>query len=119
VLRISSDGVSTFLPASGPPLGILEGADWSDETSVVRPGETLLLFTDGIVEARDGRAEPDTIRDDDEYGIEGLIKIARARNQDPPRRLIEAILADVDAHCSPLAPHDDCTMIALKYNGHD
>ena len=33
------------------------------------------------------------------------------------KQLIEAVLADVDEYCSPLAPHDDCTMIALRYLG--
>ena len=32
--------------------------------------------------------------------------------------IIESVLADVDRHCAPMTPHDDCTMIALKYNGH-
>jgi len=118
VLRISPDGVSTCLPASGPPVGILEGVDWKDEESVVVPGETLLLYTDGITEARDGSAEANSNREDDEYGIEGIERVARMQPDRSPRSLIEAVLADVDQHCSPQAPHDDCTMIALKYNGH-
>lgn len=118
IARISADGVSTCLPASGPPVGILEGVDWSDEESVVQPGETLLLYTDGITEARDGSADTENIREDDEYGFAGIERVARQRPERSPRSLIEAVLADVDQYCSPLAPHDDCTMIALKYNGH-
>lgn len=118
VARISADGVSTCLPASGPPVGILEGVDWSDEESVVHPGETLLLYTDGITEARDGSGDTESIREDDEYGFAGIERVARQRPERSPRSLIEAVLADVDQFCSPLAPHDDCTMIALKYNGH-
>lgn len=117
VLRISADRVSTLLPASGPPLGILEGVDWSDESATVEPGETLLLFTDGIVEARDGELENAGARDVQEYGLEGLEKVARRMYGRPPRDLVEAVLADVDRHCSPLVPHDDCTMIALRYHG--
>jgi phosphoserine phosphatase RsbU/P len=118
VLRISSDRVNTILPASGPPLGILSGMDWSDDEEIIRPGETLLLYTDGIAEAKqpDGRATDG--REDDEYGLEGLEKVARSRFEDGPQALIEAILDDVDSYCSPLAPHDDCTMISLRYHGH-
>jgi len=118
VLRISKDRLTTVLPASGPPLGILTGVDWSDEPLVVEPGETLLLFTDGIVEARNGEVEPSEDREDDEYGLEGLEMVARQRPERTPKSLIEAVLADVDRFCSPLAPHDDCTMIAMRYNGH-
>ena len=118
VLRISKDRVSTLLPASGPPLGILEGVDWSDESAKVEPGETLLLFTDGIVEARNGEVKVAGARDLDEYGLEGLEKVARFSPDRAPRDLIEAVLADVDRYCNPLVPHDDCTMIALRYHGH-
>jgi serine phosphatase RsbU (regulator of sigma subunit)/uncharacterized protein YbaR (Trm112 family) len=118
VLRISSDRVNTILPASGPPLGILPGLDWKDEEKVIRPGETILLYTDGIAEAKSPNGEITEGREDDEYGFVGLQKLARARFEDGPKALIEAILDDVDSYCSPLAPHDDCTMIALRYHGH-
>ncbi len=118
VLRISDDRVSTVLSASGPPLGILPGLEWRDEEMIIRPGETILLYTDGIAEAKrpDGMATGG--REDGEYGLEGLERVARARSKDGPQALIEAILDDVDSYCSPLAPHDDCTMIALRYHGH-
>jgi len=118
VLRISTDRVTTILPASGPPLGILPGLEWRDEEKIIRPGETLLLYTDGIAEAKDPDGKTTEGREDDEYGLEGLEKVARARFEDGPKALIEAILEDVDRYCSPLAPHDDCTMIALRYHGH-
>jgi len=119
VMRISAAGVKSELGASGPPLGILEGADWVDEETPVEPGETLLLYTDGIVEARAGTADPDVHRDEDEYGVEGLEMVAAPLWRSSPNELIEAVLADVDVFCSPRAAHDDCTMIALKYHGPD
>jgi serine phosphatase RsbU (regulator of sigma subunit)/pSer/pThr/pTyr-binding forkhead associated (FHA) protein len=118
MLRISGGRVSTWLPASGPPLGIVMEADWSDVETVLGAGETLLLYTDGITEARDGSAGPDARHEDEEYGTDGLCSAASGNAGRGPRELIEAILADVDEYCSPMAPHDDCTMIALKYNGH-
>jgi len=118
VLRISSEQAATILPASGPPLGILPGVEWRDEQEVVRPGETLLLYTDGIAEARKSDGEVTEGREDDEYGLEGLERVARDQFENGPQALIEAVLEDVDRYCSPLAPHDDCTMIALRYHGH-
>ncbi|HSL19415.1 MAG TPA: SpoIIE family protein phosphatase [Methylomirabilota bacterium] len=118
MLRIAGDRVSTFLPASGPPLGILAGADWRDESSVVAPGETLLLYTDGIVEARPGAAGRASDGAREEYGVEGLKRAILAADDRTPRGLIGAVLADVERFCRPSAPHDDCTMIALRVNGH-
>ena len=118
VLRISKERVNTILPASGPPLGILPGLDWKDDEIIIKPGETILLYTDGIAEAKSPNGEITEGREDDEYGFVGLQKLARARFEDGPQALIEAILDDVDRYCSPLAPHDDCTMISLRYHGH-
>jgi serine phosphatase RsbU (regulator of sigma subunit) len=117
LLRISERGVSTFLPASGPPIGILSGVDWSDEETVLQPGETLLMFTDGIVEARSGSvvvAEDEPPVEYDQGGLETLV----SQNLDlGPQELIEAVLSDVHRFTDPLPPHDDSTMIALRYNG--
>jgi sigma-B regulation protein RsbU (phosphoserine phosphatase) len=118
MLRISSGRVSSVLPASGPPLGILSGLGWKNETILIEPGETLLLYTDGIAEARSGAIEDSEETRPVEYGVEGLRDLVH-RGVDPaPRALIDAVLADVDHYCSPRAPHDDCTMIALRYHGH-
>jgi sigma-B regulation protein RsbU (phosphoserine phosphatase) len=117
VLRISRDGVSAFLPASGPPIGILPGVGWVDEETVIRPGETLLMYTDGIVEARSGAPGDADAEPPVEYGLEGLEAIAGRHADSAPKVLIEAVLKDVFRFASPRAPHDDCTMIALKYHG--
>ena len=117
MMRISGDEVTSVLEASGPPLGILSGADWQDESMTVEPGETLLLYTDGIAEARSGAAAASGTDELNEYGVAGLERVVRAVDDCSPRRLIEAVLADVDRYCSPRQPHDDCTMIGLRYYG--
>jgi sigma-B regulation protein RsbU (phosphoserine phosphatase) len=114
---VSNDSGGTMLDASGPPLGILPDATWKDERGVVAPGETMVLYTDGIVEARAGvtiaAGEGEVV----EYEIGNLVRTAKAHNRHGPQRMIEAIIRDVDRFCSPLTPHDDCTLIALRYNG--
>lgn len=118
VLRIRGADAEPSLEPSGPPLGILDGVDWRDDAAVLEPGEMLLLYTDGIVEAVDGSADTEVHKPENEYGVEGITRVVRAHPGASPRELIEAVLADVDEFCSPAAPHDDCTMIALKYHGH-
>jgi len=117
VLRISGDQASPIVPASGPPLGIVPDLKWSDDQTVLKPGETLLLYTDGIAEARKFDGKGDTEHEREEFGLAGIERVARQRPERGPRALIEAVLDDVDRFCSPMAPHDDCTMIALRYNG--
>lgn len=111
------DGVRFACDASGPPAGILTAQTYTDETLALEPGETVLLFTDGIAEARsiatlfEGAPEQAA----QEYGHEGLARVVSRLPGAHPRDLCAAIIADVSAFTAPLPPHDDCTMIALHY----
>ena len=78
----------------------------------------MVLYTDGIVEARAGVTMSFGESELVEYGVENLMEVAGTAAAGGPQRLIEAVIHDVDRYCSPVAPHDDCTLIALRYNGH-
>ena len=117
MLVISPTGVTTALDASGPPIGILPEISWEDVTMTINSGDTLLFYTDGIAEARASSDSVDVGTEPVEYGLEGLERVARAYQDCSPRELIDAVIGDVHRFCSPLAPHDDCTMIALRYLG--
>ncbi len=114
---VSADRSVTLLSASGPPIGILSNASWTDERAVVAPGDTMVFYTDGIVEARAGVTMSSGRSEVVEYGVDNLVEVARAAAAGGPQRLIEAVIHDVDRFCSPVAAHDDCTLIALRYNG--
>lgn len=73
-------------------------------------GETILLYTNGIVEAQ----LPETR---DEFGIEGLSRVVRDMYSYSPHELIDAVNEAVTRYCAPARPHDDCSMIALKRVG--
>jgi PAS domain S-box-containing protein len=55
-ITASDDGVRE-VGAQGPLLGAFPGARWQDSTLQLAPGSTLLAYTDGITEARDGEEE--------------------------------------------------------------
>ena len=108
-----------FGNASGPPTGIMPEAPWVESTWTVKPGDSLLLYTDGITEARSGRTQRGVGRltEPDEYGTEELCHFAKQLYGQPARKLVEGINRDVGEFCAPSMPHDDCTMIALRYLG--
>jgi sigma-B regulation protein RsbU (phosphoserine phosphatase) len=118
-MMVISDGrVENTLAASGPPIGVLPGITWNDVESSVSPGETLMFYTDGIVEARSGATRAPGTTTEGEFGMKRLERAVRERYPASPQKLVDAVIDEVNEYCAPMAPHDDCTMIALRYLAH-
>ena len=111
-----SNGVAkTIADASGPPVGVLKKPPWTDFSMTLSPGDLLVLYTDGIAEARSVSANPEPHMPLGEYGIEPIQRLLQANPTMSPSRLIATVNNDVLEHCKPSSPHDDCTLIALRY----
>lgn len=100
-------GQAMSILASGPPLGLFPTSRYNvQETRLVR-GETLLLYTDGVTEARD--------LFDSEYGLDRLKSLASARSHLRTNELVKACVDDVAVFSCGVPPFDDRTVMALKY----
>jgi len=119
MLVASEERVVNILEASGPPIGVLPDITWKDETATIKPGETLVFYTDGIVEARSGATRTPGTVPQGEFGMQRVERVVRERYPTSPRQLIDTIVGEVQDYCAPMSPHDDCTMIALRYNGNE
>ncbi len=114
-VRVSHTDIQEFGPASGPPIGVTPDAAWTDCETVLEPGETVLLYTDGIVEARGMHTRRDTARTSDEFGVRNLCRVAQGFSSESPKEMINGVMLSVQEYTAPAAPHDDCTMIAISY----
>jgi serine phosphatase RsbU (regulator of sigma subunit) len=110
--RLRGGAVDLLADASGPPVGIAAETSWHDEPFALAPGDRVLLYTDGFIEARAGGG-----RTAEAYGIERLHAAAAAAGATTPEGLVGALNEAVGAWCAPAAPHDDCTVIAFQYAG--
>jgi sigma-B regulation protein RsbU (phosphoserine phosphatase) len=70
-LVIRRDGSAFALASAGVPLGIFPDSTYAPETVRLHPGDVILAYTDGVVEALNPAGE--------EWGIEGLRRSVRAR----------------------------------------
>jgi phosphoserine phosphatase RsbU/P len=105
VLLASRDGVK-HLEATGLPLGMFTTSRYTVRRVRLEPQDSLLLYTDGISEARDGS--------DEEYGIGGLSRDTAGRHGWEPKALVAACLADVERHSSGRRQVDDQTLMVIQ-----
>ena len=98
------DGSVEPLVALGLPLGIDPGQEYDEVAAVLEPGASVILYTDGVVEARRGG---------ELYGVERLDALLSRRQHATAGDLAREILADCRAFGGgELA--DDCAIVILK-----
>jgi serine phosphatase RsbU (regulator of sigma subunit)/anti-sigma regulatory factor (Ser/Thr protein kinase) len=100
----TADGV-VELRARGMPLGLMPGMAYEEKEAVLQPGESVLLHSDGIVEAHDPER--------DMFGFPRLKDtVAEAPGG---QELIDRVLADLESFIGPGAEQeDDITMVTLQ-----
>ncbi|HEX6384675.1 MAG TPA: PP2C family protein-serine/threonine phosphatase, partial [Anaerolineae bacterium] len=96
------------LPLTALPLGLLEDEAWEQETMQIRPGDVLILYTDGLTEAEDEL--------EDYFGESRLATVAQA-NLDRPVEVIEnKIITAVYDFMDEAAQRDDITLMVVVRN---
>ncbi|HVT60448.1 MAG TPA: PP2C family protein-serine/threonine phosphatase [Thermoanaerobaculia bacterium] len=114
--HLAADGVITLLEAGGPVLGPLAEADYERGFVVVKPGDILVFYTDGIVESRGRESAGQPF---EEYGLERLVAVARAHRGQPAKAIVEAIFASVESFSQGVPPDDDRTAMVVIYPPED
>lgn len=105
-LVLRADGTADYLPTPGGLLvGILPEARFITATTVLSPGDTLLLYTDGLTEARTGRDRTEL------YGDDGLLAFATGHAGEPAHAVIQALTGLLDGFGDGL--DDDTALLAL------
>ncbi len=90
------------------PLAVLREAAFSRRKLRVRPGDRLVLVTDGVLEA----PSPDGVL----YGDDRLDRLLGERAGEPIEGLVEAIIESLRAYTGdPQLGHDDVTVLAVEF----
>lgn len=97
--------VSRLDEVGGLPLGIQSDTPYDDATVQLEPGQTLVLYTDGITEAMD--------QSDQMFGVEG-IEAALTVCSGEPDCVLNSIATALEAHTHSAKNADDQTLVAMK-----
>ena len=106
-LLVHTDGTSEELPLTGGiALGVMPGLEYKESSATMAPGETLVLYTDGVSEAMNSAGE--------EFGVDRLRQIFIDNPPTSAREATEAILEAVHHFADGYPQSDDVTCLVLQ-----
>jgi len=101
-----ANGLIERLDVGGLPFGILPEAQYTAANVTLAPGDWLLIFTDGLVEAENSLQQ--------EYGEARLLTALEAGKSFSPAELLKRLMAELDLFVGTTPQHDDVTCMLLK-----
>ena len=102
----SASGEVEELPAPGYLLGAFRGVSFTGEETLLDVGDALVLYTDGVSEARDG--------DGRFFGEERLKAAVLSAADCSAEEIVETIVTAVTEFTGPVAQADDLTILVAK-----
>jgi sigma-B regulation protein RsbU (phosphoserine phosphatase) len=91
------------LELSGIPPGLFADAEYETLTLKLEPGDSILVCSDGIIEAQNARY--------DDFGIERLMSICNQGSDAPPTELLARIFSAVHKFTDVIRQHDDMAAV--------
>lgn len=103
---VTADGCVERLGAGAPPLGMSVAVPRTVERTWDPGSELLLLFTDGMTDARD--------RFDKRFGEQAVLEVVTAHQGAPPKVILEHVLTKLQQHMGDVMRRDDLTMVIAR-----
>ena len=125
--QVSQDGLLTFcnaghnpplvygvdglkrIESGGMPVGLFEFAPYSVDSLQLKPGDTMVFYSDGVTEAHNVAGE--------EFGEERLVEVMKRTSQSSGDVVLQAIIAAVQEFARGAEQYDDVTALVVKYTG--
>ncbi len=106
-LYVAHDGQATWLQGqAGIALGIFESATFSAQTMYLQPGDSLILYTDGVTEAMDA--------DYNAFGEQRLYGLLAGNAVGDAQQLVETVVRAVEMFVHGAEQSDDITLLTLQ-----
>jgi phosphoserine phosphatase RsbU/P len=105
-LLVRKSGNLERLVAGGLPLGIDAERGYESDTKSLLPGDLLVIFTDGVVEAENGRGE--------EYEEGRLISLISRCGAASAPQVLQTLMRELDLFVGNASQHDDITCMVVR-----
>ena len=99
-------GAELELDANGLVLGVMKGVTYEEKKLDLAPGDVLLLYTDGVTEARNKAG--------DFFGTSRLWHLFRINAHKTPREIIDSVVQELERFCQSKSFEDDISLLCLK-----
>jgi sigma-B regulation protein RsbU (phosphoserine phosphatase) len=106
-MLVPVQGDPVYEPSGGMPLGVFDEAKFGQRQLDLKPGETLLIYTDGVTEAMNPKREL--------FGEERLKEVVRGQAILSPEKLTQRVVAEVAKFANGAEPSDDITLLAIQH----
>jgi len=108
--HLSASGEVRYLEEGGAVLGPLADATYERGFIRLAPGDTVVLYTDGMIEA----TPPDS-EGGEEFGIERLVEIVRRLRGKSSKEIAETMMKEVETYRGAGEAQDDRTVVVVTY----
>ncbi len=108
ILRAGDKAQWLDLP-DGFLLGVMENSSYKTMTTFLNPGDTLLLYTDGVTEAMNANGQP--------FSDNSLKELVVKLSGQKPDLMVQEIVKQVQSFAGNAPQSDDITILALYYRG--
>lgn len=106
LLLVRNDDSVEPLGPTGPVVGLIQGSKWRSTLHRLLPGDSLVAFTDGALEALSPSGE--------ELGLDPILDAMKRAGKQDARAITRTLMDLVGRHQAGTRPHDDLTILTLR-----
>jgi sigma-B regulation protein RsbU (phosphoserine phosphatase) len=103
--RVDQDELTRLMP-TGMALGVIDDAPFEQETLRLEIGETLVLYTDGVIDATDPSGQA--------FGTERLRRVILEHRDSSADAVVVTLKEAIDSFVGGSAPYDDMAILVIR-----
>ena len=103
---LRADGTASYEPTGGQPLGVFPDASYEPCSVQLQPGDSFIIYTDGITEAMNPEEQP--------YGPDRFLELLSGQQDLSAKHLNQRVTDDVRLYANGAEQSDDITLLTLK-----